>query len=92
MEAEVRADILRRLGCIGGHTRALSRMIADQEGCLQIVHQINAVQGSLKKVKLLLIEDYLLSGLPDSIGALTHEEHSEIISRCEELFVAAIRD
>lgn len=91
MEAALQAEIIRRLECINGHTKALSRMIAEQDRCLQIVHQISAVQGALKKVKLLLIEDFLSSGLAGSNGSLTREEHNEIIRRCEELFSAGTR-
>jgi DNA-binding FrmR family transcriptional regulator len=56
-----------RIKIIKGHLNKIEKMIANDEYCVDIVHQSKAVQSALKKLDLLLIEDHLSHCVVDQI-------------------------
>jgi DNA-binding FrmR family transcriptional regulator len=85
MEAKRKADICRRLRCIEGHTRGVGRMIEAQAECSEIIHQLGAIQGSLKRVRRILIEEYLAAELSGALDGEEPEEYSQALGQVAEL-------
>lgn len=52
-------DILARLRRIEGQVRGLQRMVDNDEYCIDILTQINAATGALKKVAVGLLDDHI---------------------------------
>jgi DNA-binding FrmR family transcriptional regulator len=52
--------LLHRLKICAGHLQAIQEQVESGQECLTVVHQIKAVQSALRKIELLLIQDYLL--------------------------------
>lgn len=52
--------VLHRLKICAGHLQAIQKQIESGQDCLAAVHQIQAVESAVKKIELLLIQDYLL--------------------------------
>lgn len=50
MQAEERAEIVRRLRSAGGHLEAIIGMVEAAEPCEPILHQLSAVQAALRAV------------------------------------------
>ncbi|MCR4280454.1 MAG: metal-sensitive transcriptional regulator [Candidatus Komeilibacteria bacterium] len=50
---------VHRLQIIGGHVAAIQKMIENDEYCVDIVHQSQAVQRALKKLDRLLLEEHI---------------------------------
>ena len=65
MNAEDRAELLRRLKSIEGHIRGITRMVEEDRPCMAVLQQIRAVQGSLKQIQLLLLRQHLDACLCD---------------------------
>lgn len=57
---------LQRLKSSSGHLDAVIRMIEDGRYCVDVLHQIGAVQGALEHARLAVIEDHLRSCVRDS--------------------------
>ena len=70
MANENRDEALRRLKSIEGHVRGIEHMIEDEQGCIDIIRQILAIQGALEKLNLLLLEGHL-------------HEFTATLTRCE---------
>jgi Uncharacterized protein conserved in bacteria len=52
-------DVLARLRRIEGQVRGLQRMVDNDEYCIDILTQINAATGALKKVAVGLLDDHI---------------------------------
>lgn len=59
MEAKTKANLLNRLSCLEGHLRAVRQMVEEDRACPEIVQQTRALQGSLRRVSLLLMTSHL---------------------------------
>lgn len=42
-----------------GHCRAIKRMVEEDTYCIEVIHQIEAVEAALKKVKEKILENHL---------------------------------
>jgi DNA-binding FrmR family transcriptional regulator len=59
MEPPIKADVLYRLACVQGHLRGVIRMVEADHPCPAILQQTRALQGSLREIGLLLVENHL---------------------------------
>lgn len=62
-----RNKLLHRLKIIGGHVKALEKMLEADAYCVDIVHQSMAVQKALKKLDQEIIREHLESCVVDQI-------------------------
>ncbi|MFW2513292.1 metal-sensitive transcriptional regulator [Demequina sp. SO4-13] len=58
-----------RLRTARGHLDAVVRMVDDDRYCIDVLHQLSAVQGSLEGVKRDIIEAHLQSCLPEAVAS-----------------------
>jgi CsoR family transcriptional regulator, copper-sensing transcriptional repressor len=67
---ERKAAITRRISLIIGQVHGLQRMIEENRTCPQVLVQVSAVREALRRVGLLLVENYLENRLmtPDGFG------------------------
>ncbi len=66
--------ILHRLKISRGHLDKVIRMIEDDEYCIDVMHQIHAVETGLKETGNLVLENHLNSCVADSISQGKKEE------------------
>ena len=55
----VQQALLKRLKRIEGQTAGLSRMVAEGRYCIDVIHQVRAVEAALHKVGELLLGNHL---------------------------------
>ena len=51
-------QLLNRLKRVEGQVRGIHQMVEDDRYCVDILHQISAVQSAMNKVSLVLLEDH----------------------------------
>lgn len=68
--------LINRLKRIEGQVRGLQRMIEEEKYCVDILHQVNAVQGGLKGVSLKILDRHIHGCVQK---AVKNEEGDEII-------------
>ncbi len=56
-----------RLGRIEGQVRGISRMVAEDQYCIDILTQVNAAKAALDQVALLLLEDHVKGCVFESV-------------------------
>jgi len=75
-------ELINRLKRIEGQVRGLQRMVNEEKYCVDILHQINAVQGGLKNVGLKILDKHVHGCVQ---RAVKNEEGDEIIDELMEV-------
>lgn len=60
-------QLLNRLKRIEGQVRGIHQMVENDRYCVDILHQISAVQSAMNKVSLALLEDHTTHCVADAI-------------------------
>jgi CsoR family transcriptional regulator, copper-sensing transcriptional repressor len=59
MRKEAKASVLKRLQRIEGQVRGLSRMVADDRYCIDVVTQVAAVRAALRRAEEEILRDHV---------------------------------
>ncbi|MFN3699820.1 MAG: metal-sensitive transcriptional regulator [Dictyoglomus sp.] len=78
-------EYLVALRRIEGQVRGLQRMIEEERSCKEIISQIAAVRSALKRVGILIVEEYAKKCLSESSDNAT-EEIGELLKDLQSLF------
>ena len=62
-----KTNILHRLKIAKGHLEKVIKMVEGDEYCINVVHQLLAVQSALKKIDEIVLENHLKTCVADSI-------------------------
>jgi CsoR family transcriptional regulator, copper-sensing transcriptional repressor len=63
----LKTNILHRLKITKGHLEKIIKMVEGDEYCIDVVHQLLAVQSAIKKVDEMVLENHLKTCVSDSI-------------------------
>jgi len=61
MRTETKDKSLKRLARIEGQVRGVSKMIADDRYCIDVVRQVQAIKAALAGLEKFILEDHLAS-------------------------------
>ena len=79
-------DSLRRLKTIEGHLRGVIRMVEEDAYCIDIIRQIQAVEGALNKVSTRILEDHLNSCVITAVQGDDQSERERVLKEITEVF------
>jgi len=79
-------DITNRLSYLEGHCGAIRRMVDEGAYCIDIIHQIEAVEAALKKVKEKILENHLNGCVTTAIKSSNEKERTRVIGELMEVF------
>jgi len=80
------SDSLLRLKTIEGHLRGLIRMVEEDAYCIDVIRQIQAVEGALNKVSTRILEDHLNSCVITAIQGDDQSERERVLKEITEVF------
>jgi CsoR family transcriptional regulator, copper-sensing transcriptional repressor len=83
---ENRENTLRRLKTVEGHLRGVIRMVEQDEYCIDIIHQIQAVESALSKVNSQILENHLNSCVTTAIQGNNLKERERVLKEITEVF------
>lgn len=63
MADDFKADMIKRLKRIEGQTRGVQKMVEEDRGCADILHQLTAINEAVRSVSLMLAEQYAVECL-----------------------------
>lgn len=73
--------VLHRFKIIKGHLNKVIKMVEEQQYCIDILHQSQAVQKALKEIDYLLLENHLRTCAADAIkGGKQKEAIQEVMN------------
>ncbi len=74
--------IAPRLRRIEGQVRGISKMVASQKYCIDILQQISAAKGALDRVGFIILENHISTCVKD---AMMSKDETEIKEKTEQL-------
>jgi DNA-binding FrmR family transcriptional regulator len=84
-------DIAGRLRTVEGHVRGIERMVRNEADCVDLIHQIHAVQAAMDKIRLELLRNHLNTCLAKTASGEDREEHHQLLMEIVELYELASR-
>jgi len=79
-------EILNRLSYLEGHCGAIRRMVEEGRYCIDIIHQIEAVEAALKKVKEKILENHLETCVTTAVKGKDEKERRKVLNELLEVF------
>ncbi len=83
--------LLKRLRSVSGHVSGVEHMIEDGKYCIDIIHQIQAVQAALNKVTVMLLDDHMHHCLTDAIESKDPGERERVLGEIRDVFAVRSR-
>lgn len=88
---EARTQVLNRLKSVDGHVRGVIRMVEDDAYCMDVIKQLQAVQGAIERVNALLLGDHLQTCVTTAIRGDEAQERERVIGELLQLFERGAR-
>lgn len=79
-------SVIRRLKSIHGHVNGIMRMVEEDAYCIDVIRQIQAVEGALSKVSAQILEDHLNSCVITAIRGDSEAERERVLNEIAEVF------
>ena len=82
---------IRRLKTIEGHIRGVQRMVDEDQYCIDIIRQINAIQAALNKISINILDDHLNTCLVSAVQGNDDDERDRVLGEILEVFKEATK-
>lgn len=87
-DTDFKKGVTNRLKSVTGHLHGIIKMVEDDQYCIDIIQQIQAVQSALDKVALLLLDDHMHHCVTDAIRSEDQAERERVLSEIHAVFEA----
>jgi len=84
-------ESLKRLKIVEGHLHGVIRMMEEDAYCIDVIHQIQAVQSALNKVSSGILEDHLNSCVTTAIRGENPSERERVLKEITDVFETATK-
>lgn len=81
-----KAALIRRLKTIEGHLRAVQRMVDEEQYCIDIIHQTQAVKKALDKVEEEILADHLAGCVTTAMRGEDVQERERVVGELMNVF------
>ncbi len=85
------SQIVNRLKSVEGHVRGIGRMVEEGAYCIDVVHQLLAVERALKKVSTLVLDRHLHTCVTAAVQGDDPAERERVLREIAEVFGAGRR-
>lgn len=86
MKADVRQEVLTRLSKIEGQIKGIAKMVEEDRYCVDILHQVSAIQGALDRVARQTMRQHLEGCVAEAFRAKDLEERGKKVDELIEMF------
>ena len=80
-----------RLKTIEGHIKGITRMVENEEYCIDVIRQIQAVQAALIKVTSNILDEHLNSCVITAIRGDDPQERERVLKEIAEIYEQAAK-
>lgn len=84
-------DTLQRLKSVEGHIRGIERMVEADAYCIDLIRQIQAVQGALNKITTSVLDDHLRTCLTSAVRGDDADERERVLGEIREVYEMATK-
>ena len=83
---ESRTQLLNRLKSVDGHLRGVIKMVEEDAYCMDVIKQLQAVQGAIGRVNAILLADHLQTCVTTAVRGDEPHERERVIKELLALF------
>src|SRR6185436_21047908 len=91
MENNAKTEALKRKKSISGHVKGIERMLEEDEYCIDVIKQIQAVQAALNKVSTVLLDGHLHSCVITAVRGEDLRERERVLEEIANVFSTATK-
>jgi CsoR family transcriptional regulator, copper-sensing transcriptional repressor len=91
MDDQTKAGVVRRLQSIDGHVRGIQRMVEEDQYCIDVIKQIDAVQAALRRVQEIILDNHLHTCVTTAIRGDDPERREAVIDEILGVFAVSER-
>lgn len=84
-------EVLKRLRIIEGHLKGIVRMVEQDAYCIDVIRQVQAVEGALNKVSGQILENHLNSCVITAVQGQDPDERERVLKEILEVFETAAK-
>ena len=82
---------LKRLRSAEGHLRGIQRMVEEDAYCIEIIHQIQAVQAALAKISVQILDEHLNTCVLTAVRGDDPVERERVLKEISDVFEMAAK-
>jgi CsoR family transcriptional regulator, copper-sensing transcriptional repressor len=86
MDDITKTAVTRRLASAAGHLKGIERMVAEDNYCIDVIRQIQAVQAALNKVSTLMLNNHLRTCITTAIQGDDVSEREKMLEEVTSVF------
>ncbi len=86
MNVQTKEQVLSRLKSIEGHVRGIQRMVSDDNYCIDVISQVQAVQKALDRVNSMLLDNQLNSCVITAVRSDDSQERERVLGELLHVF------
>jgi DNA-binding FrmR family transcriptional regulator len=84
-------EVLKRLKSAEGHLRGVIRMVEEGVYCIDVIHQIQAVQAALNKINTTILEEHLNSCVITAIRGENPNDRERVLREIADVYEMATK-
>ena len=89
MDNETKKVIKQRLASAAGHIKGIERMVAEDNYCIDVIKQVQAVQAALNKVNTLMLDNHLRTCVTTAIRDDEPAERERVLEEIASVFTVS---
>jgi DNA-binding FrmR family transcriptional regulator len=86
MDATRKTELMRRLKSVAGHIKGVEKMVAEDAYCIDVIHQIQAIQAALNKLNVQILDDHLRGCLATAVRGDDTAERERMLGEIAAVF------
>ena len=86
MDDSTKKAVNQRLASAAGHINGIARMVDDDQYCIDVIKQIQAVQAALNKVSTLILDNHLRTCVTTAIRGDDPDERQRVLEEVTSVF------
>ncbi len=79
-------NILKRLTVIEGHIKGVKKMVEEDAYCMDVIHQVHAIQSALNKVSIMILNDHLNTCVISAVRGEDAADRERVLKEISDLF------
>lgn len=87
-QLDTKQDVLNRLKSAAGHINGITRMVEEDQYCIDVLNQISAVQAALNKISLQVLDDHMHHCVTAAIRSDDPDQRERVLTEIRDVFAA----
>jgi DNA-binding FrmR family transcriptional regulator len=86
MDDTTKKAVSQRLASVSGHVKGIQRMVNEDNYCIDVIRQIQAVQAALNKVSTLILDNHLHTCVTTAVQGEDPAERERVLQEITSVF------